>query len=66
VAIERRKGSTVSKLDDALLVVLGVVAVLAVFTVVGWIMHAVFFLVKVAIAAVVFGLIVRAVASRRR
>lgn len=55
-----------SKLDDALLVVLGVVAVLAVFTVVGWIMHAVFFLVKVAIAAVVFGLIVRAVASRRR
>lgn len=58
--------STLSKLDDALLVVLGVVAVLAVFAIVGWIVHAVFFLVKVAIAAVVFGLIVRAIVGRRR
>ena len=55
-----------SKLDDALLVVLGIVAVLAVFTVIGWIVHTVMFFVKVAIAAVIFGLIVRAVAGRRR
>ncbi|MDQ1436573.1 MAG: hypothetical protein QOK43_202 [Acidimicrobiaceae bacterium] len=53
-------------MDDALLVVVGLVAAVVAFSVVGWIMHAVFFLVRLAVAAVVFGLIARAVITRRR
>ena len=65
MAIERHRRGTLSRLDDALLLVVGVVAVLAVLSVVGFVVHAVMFFVKVAIAAVLFGLIVRFVANRR-
>lgn len=65
VQLERRRKSTVSKLDDALLVVAAIVAAVVVFSVVSWVLHAVFLLVKLAVAAVVFGLIARAVINRR-
>jgi hypothetical protein len=65
MAIERHRRGTLSRLDDALLLVVGVVVVLAVLSVVGFVVHAVMFFVKVAIAAVLFGLIVRFVANRR-
>jgi hypothetical protein len=63
--LERRNRSTLAKLDDGLLIVAGVVGVIVLFAVVGWVIHAVLFLVKIAVVAVVFGLIVRAVAGRR-
>jgi Flp pilus assembly protein TadB len=66
MAIERqRRRSTLSRMDDALLVVVGIVVVMAVLSVVGLIVHAVLFFVKVAVAAVLFGLIVRFMAGRR-
>jgi hypothetical protein len=66
MAIERqRRRSTLSRMDDALLVVVGIVVVMAVLSVVGLIVHAVLFFVKVAVAAVLFGLIVRLMAGRR-
>lgn len=63
--LERRTRSTLSRLDDILLIGLGVVAAVAVFWMIGWVVSAVLFLVKVAVAAVVFGLVVRAVVNRR-
>ena len=63
--LERRSRSTISRLDDVLLIAVAAVAAIAVFWMIGWIVSAVLFLVKVAIAAVVFGLIVRAVINRR-
>lgn len=63
--LERRNRSTLSKLDDGLLIAAGVVGVIVLFAVVGWVIHAVLFLLKIAVVAVVFGLIVRAVAGRR-
>ncbi|HZQ27882.1 MAG TPA: hypothetical protein VFA94_09295 [Acidimicrobiales bacterium] len=66
MAIERqRRRNTLSRMDDALLVVVGIVAVLAVLSIVGFVVHAVFFFVKVAVAAVLFGLIFRFIAGRR-
>jgi hypothetical protein len=63
--LERRNRSTLAKLDDGLLIAAGVVGVIVLFAVVGWVIHAVLFLLKIAVVAVVFGLIVRAVAGRR-
>jgi hypothetical protein len=65
MALQQRRWSRLSKLDDALLVVGAVVGVFVLFAVVGWVVHAVLFLIKVAVVAVVFGLIVRAVVGRR-
>ena len=54
--LERRRtgGGTLAKLDDALLVVVGIVAVLVVLKIVGFIAGTIFFFVK---AAVVVGLV---------
>ena len=65
-----RKRSTLETLDNWLLVVVGVVAVFFVLNVIGWIMGAVFgfvwFLVKVAIAAAVVGVVFSIASGRRR
>jgi Flp pilus assembly protein TadB len=66
--LEPRKDSDksiMSRLDDFLLIAVAVAAGLVAFTVLGWVLHTVLFLVKVAVAAVVFGLIVRLVVGRR-
>jgi hypothetical protein len=63
--LERRRRSTLDKFDNALLIAAAVVGVFVLFAVVGWVIHAVLFLIKVAVVAVVFGLIVRAVVGRR-
>ena len=63
--LERRSRSAISRLDDIVLVGVAIVAALAVFWMIGWIVSAVVFLLKVALAAVVFGLIVRAILNRR-
>jgi hypothetical protein len=54
----RRSGGTLSKLDDALLIGVGIVAVLVVLKIVGIIAGTIFFLVK---AAIVIGVVVVAV-----
>jgi hypothetical protein len=56
--LEPRRRSTLSKLDDWLLVV--VVAVAAVFAlqIISWLIGTVFFLVKVAVVAAVIGLVI--------
>ena len=62
----RRTGSSLAnRLDDFLLIAVAVAAGLVVFSLLGWVLHTVMFLVKVAAAAVVFGLIVRFIVGRR-
>jgi len=63
-SLERRR-SALDRLDDALLVIVALVGVVILFAVVGWVIHAVLFVVKVALVAVFIGLIVRLVARRR-
>jgi hypothetical protein len=65
VSLQRSPRSTLSRLDDLLLIGVAAVAAIAVFWMIGWVVSAVLFLVKIAVAAVVFGLIVRAVINRR-
>jgi hypothetical membrane protein len=61
--LERRR-STISRLDDGLLIVVAVVAALFVFSLLTWVIHAVAFIVKVAVIAAVVALVVRAVNRR--
>ena len=70
VELERRSGrSTLSKLDNALLIVAVVVAGIIALSLLGWIIGVVtgvvWFLLKVAVVGLIIGLIVRAVAGRR-
>jgi hypothetical protein len=58
-----RRGGALRTLDDALLVVVGVVAVLVILKIVGFIAGTVFFLVK---AAIVVGLVYAVVRLLRR
>ena len=65
-----RKRSTFETLDNWLLVVVGVIAVVVVLNVISWIVGALFgfvwFLVKVAIAAAVVGVVFSIASGRRR
>jgi hypothetical protein len=71
VDLERRQSrrSTLSKFDNALLIVAVVVAGIVALSIVGWVIGAivglVWFVVKVAVVGLIIGLIVRAVAGRR-
>jgi hypothetical protein len=61
-----RNRSTLSRIDDWLLVaVITVVGAFLVFNVIGWLMGAVMFLVKLAIVAAIAGVAVKAISSRR-
>ena len=63
--LEPRGRSTLSRLDDWALVVIGLVAGLIVLAVISFVVHTVIFLLKVAIVAAVAGLVFRAVVNRR-
>ena len=63
-SLERRR-STLDRLDDGLLVIAALVGVVLVFTVIGWLIHAVLFFVKLAVIALFIGLVVRLAARRR-
>ena len=71
VELERRRSvrSSLDKLDNALLIVAGFVAVVVALSLVGWIIGVVtglvWFLFKVAVVGLIIGLIVRAVSRRR-
>ena len=70
VELERRRSarSTLDKLDNALLIVAGFVAVVVALSLVGWVIGVitgiVWFLMKVAVVGLILGLIVRAVSKR--
>ena len=64
--VPRRKSGTLAKLDDALLVVVGIVAVLVVLKVIGFIAGTIFFFVKVAVAAAVVVIALRLLTRSRR
>jgi DMSO reductase anchor subunit len=61
----RRTRSMLSRLDNGLLVVGAIVAAIGALVILGWVLHTVFFLIKVALVAAVFGLVFKAVTSRR-
>ena len=63
--LEPRRRSTLASLDNALLVVVSVVAVLVVLKVVGFIAGTVFFFVKLAVLAAVVFVALRLVAGAR-
>lgn len=62
-SLERRK-STLSKLDDGILIAVVVVGAIVALSVVGLVVHALFFLVKIAVIGLILGLVVRAVNRR--
>jgi hypothetical protein len=61
-----RRRSTLDRLDDGLLVVVAVVGVLLLLQVVSWAIGTILFVVKLAIVAVVVGLVLRLIAAIRR
>ena len=65
-----RKRSTLESLDNWLLIVVGVVAVVVLLNVISWVVGALFgfvwFLVKVAIAAAIVGVVFSIASGRRR
>jgi energy-coupling factor transporter transmembrane protein EcfT len=63
--LEKRRSSSLSRLDDGILVVAAIVGVILLFTVIGWIFHTVMFLFKLALAAAVVGVVFRFFAGRR-
>ena len=62
----RRRGGALQSLDNALLVVVAVVAVLVVLKIVGFIAGTIFFFVKLLIGAAIVYAILRMVARSRR
>lgn len=63
-SLEPRR-STLARVDDALGVAVVVLAALAVLSVIGWLVHTLFFFVKLAVLAVMVALAVRIFARRR-
>jgi hypothetical protein len=57
--------STFDVLDSWLLIVVGILAAVFVWNLLGWVFGVVFFLVKVAVAALVIAVAVRIASSRR-
>ncbi|MEY2475476.1 MAG: hypothetical protein QOG87_791 [Actinomycetota bacterium] len=57
--------STFDVLDSWLLIVVGILAAVFVWNVIGWVFGVVFFLVKVAVAALVIAVAVRIASGRR-
>jgi hypothetical protein len=57
--------STLDVLDSWLLIVVGILAAVFVWNVLGWVFGAIFFLVKVAVAALVIAVAVRIASGRR-
>ena len=64
--VPRGRSGPLAKLDDALLVVVGVVGVLLVLKIVGFIAGTIFFLVKLAVAAAVAFVVLRLLTRSRR
>ena len=62
--IERRR-SVVDRIDNWLLVIGGVIAVYVVFQVIGWIMSAVYMLLRFAVAVVIVVVVVGLLSRRR-
>jgi len=60
----QRRRSTLSKLDDGLLIAVVVVGAVFALAVAGLVVHTLFFLLKVAVVGLVIGLVVRAVNRR--
>jgi hypothetical protein len=65
VSLERKSSSTLSRMDDGLLIVVAVVAAVVVLGVIGWVIHLFALLIKVAIVAAVAAVVFRAIAHRR-
>ncbi|TML38457.1 MAG: hypothetical protein E6G27_14220 [Actinobacteria bacterium] len=61
-----RRRSTLDRLDDGLLVVVAIVGVFLLLQVVSWAVGTILFAVKLAIVAVVVGLVLRLIAALRR
>ena len=61
-----RRRSTLDRLDDGLLVVVAIVGVFLLLQVVSWAVGTILFAVKLAIVAVVVGLVLRLIAAIRR
>jgi hypothetical protein len=57
--------STLDVLDNWLLIVVGIIAAVFVWNILGWVFGAVLFLVKVAVAAFVIAVAVRIASGRR-
>ena len=57
--------STLDILDNWLLIVVGIIAAVIVWNILGWVFGAVIFLVKVAVAALVISVAVRIASGRR-
>ena len=57
--------STLDVLDSWLLIVVGILAAVFVWNILGWVFGAIFFLVKVAVAALVIAVAVRLASGRR-
>ena len=57
--------SALDRLDDGLLVVAALVAVVVLFAVIGWIVNTIVFFVKLALVVVFVGLILRFLTRRR-
>ena len=64
--LERRRGGALQSVDNALLVVVAVVAVLVVLKVVGFIAGTIFFFVKLLIGAAIVYALLRLVSRSRR
>lgn len=64
--LEKRRTSTLSKMDDGIMIVVGIVGVILAFTVVGWIFGTIMTLLRWALVAAVAGLVFRFFAGRRR
>ena len=60
----QRRRSTLSKLDDGLLVVAIVVGVVIALSILGFVIHTIFWLARLAIIGLVIGLVVRFVSRR--
>ena len=61
-----RKRTTLEVLDNWLLIAVGAVAVIVLLQLLSWILGTVMFLVKVAVAALIIGAVVRIASGRRR
>lgn len=66
MAIEKRKRSSLAVLDTAALVFVGLLVAFAAFKVVGWVLGTVFFVVKLAVVALVVAVVIRLLGAVRR
>ena len=65
VNLERKSSSTLSRMDDGLLVVVAIIGVVIALSIFGFVVHLFALLFKVAILAAVAGLVFKAVSRRR-